>query len=117
MEKLIHLFIAFVSISSYSYSQPNKPIVSEGLFTKVADYAELIVNSPNRTLDSFIGYLEYSTDTHPIKGMKCQRGICEYPMNVRKFIKEMESNGWTLVSSSVATKQDLSYSQYLFRKE
>ena len=38
-------------------------------------------------------------------------------MNVTKFIKEMESNGWTLVSSSVATRQDLSYSQYLFRKE
>ena len=117
MEKLILLFISFVSISSYSYSQPNKPIVSEGLFTKVADYAELIVNSPNRNLDSFKGYLEYSTDTHPIQGTKCQRGICEYPMNVTKFIKEMESNGWTLVSSSVATRQDLSYSQYLFRKE
>ena len=53
------------------------PIVSEGLFTKVADYAELIVNSPNRNLDSFIGYLEYSTDTYPIKGLKCQKGICE----------------------------------------
>ena len=79
MEKLILLFIAFVSISSYSYSQPNKPIVSEGLFTKVADYAELIVNSPNRNLDSFKGYLEYSTDTHPIQGISVKEVFANTP--------------------------------------
>lgn len=102
MKKLILLFIAFVSLSNYSYSQ---------------EYAELIAHGPNRNLDSFKGYLEYSTDSPPILGMKCKRSICEYDMNVMEFIKQMKLNGWTLESTSVAYSEHGSYSQYLFRKE
>ena len=103
MKKLRLLFIAFVSLSNYSYSQ---------------EYAELIAHGPNRNPDSFKGYLEYSSDTPPIQSSNCKKSlICEYPMSVMQFIKEMELNGWTLESTSVAYSEHGSYSQYFFRKE
>ena len=71
VKKLILLFIGFVSLTIFSYSQPNKPIVSEGLFTKVAEYAELIVDGVNKKSTNFQGYFEYSTDKPPIEGEKC----------------------------------------------
>tara|TARA_B100001057_G_scaffold231609_1_gene231855 strand:+ start:408 stop:887 length:480 start_codon:yes stop_codon:yes gene_type:complete len=53
MKKLILLFIAFVSISNYSYSQ---------------EYAELSIDGINRKPTMFKGYFEYTTDIPPIQG-------------------------------------------------
>lgn len=120
VKKLILLFIGFVSLTTFSYSQPNKPIVSEGLFTKVAEYAELIVDGVNKKSTNFQGYFEYSTDKPPIQGEKCSKKapVCEYPMSVPQFIKEMKMKGWTLVSSSTQNGGGIMrHFQYLFRKE
>ena len=69
MKKLILLFIAFVSLSNYSYSQ---------------EYAELSIDGINRKPTMFKGYFEYTTDIPPIQGEKCSKKVpmCDYPMTV-----------------------------------
>ena len=96
MKKLIILFIAFVSLSYYSYSQPNKPIVSEGVFSKTAEYAELILSDINKKPTFFHASFEYTTSSAPIQGEKCSNRlpICNYRMTVPEFIKQMEIKGW-----------------------
>jgi hypothetical protein len=119
MKKLVLLFLAFVFFTIYSYSQPNKPIVNEGVFVKVADYAELIVYGSNTSPESFTGFFEYSIDTPPIKSKKCHKkhAKCYYTISVMRFVKEMENKGWTIVSSSTGDGDNGAFYQYLFRKE
>jgi hypothetical protein len=120
MKNPILLFISFVSLTTYSYCQPNKPIVSEGLYTKVADYAELILSDINKKPTFFRASFEYTTSSAPIQGEKCSKKalICNYRMTVPEFVKQMEIKGWQIISSSVGDGGGFTKTyQYLFRKK
>lgn len=120
MKKLLLLITAFVSFTTYSYSQPNKPIVGEGVFSKTAEYAELILYYINKNPTFFQASFEFTTPSAPIEGDKCAKKlpICNYPMTVPQFIKQMEIKGWELISSSVGYGGSFKKTyQYLFRKE
>ena len=44
--------------------------------------------------------------------------MCDYPMTVPQFFKEMEMKGWTLVSASTGNGGGfIKNFQYIFRKE
>ena len=120
MKNLITLFSGYVFFSIHSYSQPNKPIVGQGLFTETAQYAELILSDINKKPRSFQASFEYTTPSAPIEGDKCSRKstICNYRMTLPEFIKQMEIKGWQLISSSVRDGGGfIKTYQYLFRKE
>ena len=120
MEKLILLFVGFFSLTIYSYSQPNKPIVSEGVYTKEADYADLIVYHLNSKHNTFNARFEWTTPKAPFEGIKLKGNESKFTflMTVSEFIKQMEWEGWELHSwSARGLGRNFTQSQYLFRKE
>ena len=120
--KARHILSLFIILFSflYSHSQPNKPIVGEGVFTKTAEYAELIISGINKKPSFFRASFEYTTPSAPIEGEKCAKRlrICNYSMSVPQFIDQMEIKGWQLISSSIGDSgnQTKTY-KYLFRRE
>ena len=113
---LIIVFFSFL----FSNSQPNKPIIGEGVFNKTAEYAELITSELNKKATFFRASFKYSTPSAPIDGEKCAKKlpICNYPMSVAQFINKMEINGWELISSSIIDGGNNTKTyKYLFRKE
>jgi len=105
MKKLILLFIAFVTLSNYSYSQ---------------GYADLRVYGFNRTSNQFNARFEWTSSEAPIQGIR-MRGKdpnFSFNMTVVEFIKQMHLQGWEVqcFSASGSGKPN-SVTQYLFRKE
>tara|TARA_B100000900_G_scaffold97202_1_gene80256 strand:+ start:2430 stop:2786 length:357 start_codon:yes stop_codon:yes gene_type:complete len=117
--KIYCLIIVFFSFF-FSNSQPNKPIIGEGVFNKNAEYAELIISELNKKASFFRASFQYTTSSAPIDGEKCAKtsSICNYTMTVSQFISKMEINGWELISSSIIDGGNYKKTyKYLFRKE
>ena len=115
-----YCLIVFFFYFLYSNSQPNKPIIGEGVFIKTAEYAELITSELNKKASFFRASFKYSTPSAPIHGEKCAKKlpICNYPMSVPQFINQMETKGWKLISSSIVDGGNYTKTyKYLFRKE
>ena len=113
------LIIVFFSFY-LSNSQPNKPIIGEGVFNKTAEYAELITSELNKKASFFRASFQYTTQSAPIDGEKCAKTspICNYPMSVPQFINQMELKGWELILSSIVDGDNYKKTyKYLFRKE
>tara|TARA_B100000927_G_scaffold276679_1_gene257682 strand:- start:354 stop:710 length:357 start_codon:yes stop_codon:yes gene_type:complete len=117
--KIYSLIIVFFSFF-FSNSQPNKPIIGDGLYNKTAEYAELITSELNKKASFFRASFQYTTTSAPIDGEKCAKTspICDYAMTVPQFINKMEIKGWELISSSIddGGGNKKTY-KYLFRKE
>ena len=115
-----YFLIVFFFYFLFSNSQPNKPIIGEGVFNKSAEYAELITSELNKKASFFRASFQYSTPSAPIDGEKCAKKspICNYPMSVPQFINQMEIKGWELISSSIVNGGNNTKTyKYLFRKE
>ena len=68
---LIIVFFSFL----FSNSQPNKPIIGEGVFNKTAEYAELTTSESNKKASFFRASFQYSTPSAPIDGEKCAKKL------------------------------------------